>query len=176
MTGAQGDAGIDTVGKLLAHAYQMELEAQERYAYLADQMDLHNNAALAGLFRELSRIEGLHAADIREQMQGMEVPEIGQLDYQWSGSEGPETLDFGDMDYLMTSREALLLALKAEENAFEFFNTLLQSTDDEDVKRFASEFAEEEQEHVELVLKELAKYPEPEGPPRDDLDPPMGQD
>ncbi len=175
MTGERSAAAIGSAGELLAHAHQMELEAQERYNYLAEQMDLHNNTELAGLFRELSRVEGLHADDILRQMKDMEVPEIGSLDYKWSGDEGPESLDLGDMHYLMTPRQALLLALKAEQNAFDFFNQLLQSTSDDAVKRFAAEFAEEEQEHVELVQKELKKYPESEQTVRDDLDPPVPQ-
>lgn len=175
MTGARTDAVIDSAGELLAHAHHMELEAQERYKYLAAQMDAHNNTELATLFHELARVEGLHAEDILQQMKDMDVPEIGPLDYKWSGSEGPETLDLGDLHYLMTPRQALLLALNAEQNAFNFFNHLLQSTGDDAVKRFAAEFAEEEQEHVELVRNTLKKYPESEHALRDDLDPPIPQ-
>ncbi len=167
--------GIETAGELLAHAYQMELEAEERYTYLAQQMELHNNADLAKLFRDLARVEGVHAGDILEQMKGMAVPEIALLDYKWSGNESPEALDMGDMHYLMTPRQALLLALKAEQNAFDFFNHLLRATSDNEVKRFAAEFAEEEQEHVELVQNELEKYPESDEPIRDDMDPPVSQ-
>ncbi len=166
----ESKADIASAGELLAHAYQMELDAQERYAFLAEQMDMHNNTELAKLFRELSRIEGLHAADILEQMPGMDVPEIKPLAFKWPGSESPEALDMGDMHYLMTPRQALQLALQAEQNAFEFFDRLLKTTDDAEVKRFAAEFAEEEQEHVELVIKELGKLPETDGPPPDDMD------
>ncbi len=176
MTAGVTSKVIGSAGELLAHAYQMELEAQERYGYLADQMEMHNNADLAKLFRELARVEGIHAGDILEQMQGMQVPQINPLDYKWSGSESPEALDMGDMHYMMTPRQALLLALKAEQNAFEFFDHLLKSTDDEDTRRFAAEFAEEEQEHVELVLKELKKHPESDERTREDMDPPIQQE
>ena len=176
MTSAEVDQVIATAGELLAHAYQMELEAQERYGYLAEQMEMHNNVDLAKLFRELARVEGLHANDILEQMKGMDIPQISPLDYKWAGSESPEALDMGDMHYLMTPRQALLLALKAEKNAFEFFDHLLKATSDPEVRRFAAEFAEEEQEHVELVLEQLKKYPETDESPRDDLDPPVSQE
>lgn len=167
---------IETAGELLAHAYQMELEAQERYNYLADQMDMHNNLDLAKLFRELARVEGIHASDILEQMKTMQVPQISPLNYKWSGIESPEAIDMGDMHYLMTPRQALLLALKAEQNAFEFFDYLLKSTDDQEIRHFTAEFAEEEQEHVELVLKELKKYPESGERTREDMDPPTQQE
>lgn len=176
MTDTGITASIETAGELLAHAYQMELEAQERYRYLADQMEVHNNVDLARLFRELARVEGLHASEIHEQMKAMDVPEIGPLDYKWPGSESPEALDMGDMHYLMTPRQALMLALKAEQNAFDFFDRLAKATGNREVVRFATEFAEEEQEHVDLVLKELKKYPEADERPRDDMDPPMSRD
>ena len=161
---------IETAGELLAHAYQMELEAQERYEQLARQMKVHNNRDLATLFQKLAVVEGIHAKDILEQMAGMDIPQIDPLDMKWQGFESPEALDFGDMDYMMTPREALLLALKAEENAFQFFHHLVQSTTDPDIKHFASEFAEEEEEHVEMVKKELEKYPETGNPITDDMD------
>jgi len=176
MTAGAPTKSIETAGELLAHAYQMELEAQERYVYLADQMDLHNNVDLARLFRELARVEGIHANDILEQMQGMQVPQLGPLDYKWSGSESPEAIDMGDMHYLMTPRQALLLALDAERNAFEFFDNLLNSTDNQEIKHFAAEFAEEEREHVELVLRELKKHPESAERKREDMDPPSQQE
>ena len=176
MTGTVSTTAIGTAGELLAHAYQMELEAQERYSYLAEQMDVHNNVDLVRLFRELARVEGLHASEILEQMEGMDVPQIRPPDYKWPGSESPETIDMGEMHYMMTSRQALMLALKAEQNAFDFFNRLLTSAADQDTKRFAAEFAEEEQEHVELVLKELRKYPDTNEPSREDMDPPTQQE
>ncbi len=176
MTGTDTAPPIATAGELLSHAYQMELEAQERYDFLSVQMTVHNNSELADLFRELSRIEGLHAREILEQMKGREVPQIAPLDFKWNGGESPEALDLGDMHYMMTPREALLLALNAEQNAFEFFDHLLKATSDPEVKTFAAEFAEEEKEHVELVLKELKKYPEADEPLRDDMDPPVAQE
>ena len=176
MTGHVNTRVIETAGELLAHAYQMELEAQERYGYLADQMEVHNNVDLTKLFRELASVEGLHASDILEQMKDMQVPQIRPLDYKWSGRESPETIDMGDMHYMMSPRQALLLALKAEQSAFDFFNYLLKSTDNQEIRHFAAEFAEEEQEHVELVLRELKKYPESEESIREDMDPPTQQE
>ena len=176
MTSAETTAAIETAGELLAHAYQMELEAQERYGYLAEQMEAHNNIDLAKLFRELARVEGLHASEILEQMKGMDMPQIRPLDYKWPGTESPEALDMGDMHYKMIPRQALLLALKAEQNAFDFFDHLLKATGDPKIKRFAAEFAEEEQEHVELVLKELNKYPKTNELPREDMDPAISQE
>jgi rubrerythrin len=176
MTTAETTAAIETAGELLTHAYQMELEAQERYGYLAEQMDVHNNVELSTLFRELARVEGLHAGDILERLMGMNLPQIGPLEYKWPGGESPEALDMGEMHYMMAPREALMLALKAEQNAFEFFDRLVRTSPDEEIRRFAAEFAQEEREHVELVLRELKNHPESGERPREDMDPPTPQD
>ena len=169
------DIGIKSVAELLAHAYQMEREAQERYEFLADQMELHNNRKLVKLFRKLAWVEGLHATEILAQMSDMEIPHINELDFKWSTAESPEAIDMADIHYMLTERQALLLALRAEENAARFFSDLLAATTDPEVKRFATEFAEEEQEHVELIHGELKKYPQIEEPPHDDMDPPVAQ-
>jgi len=174
--GEGATSGTAQLGKLLAHAYQMEMEAQERYEMLADQMEVHNNPHLEKLFRELARVEGLHAQDILEEMKNRDVPELTALQYEWSGDDSPEAVDFTAVRHQMVPWQALQLALKAEQNAQNFFEEFSRSTDDPDTKRFADEFAEEEKEHVELVLQLLEKYPEPKGELIEDLDPPTGQD
>ncbi len=170
------DGSIETAGELLAHAYRMEIEAQERYEFLADQMETANNVELMALFRKLAKVEGLHAREIRDRMSGMDMPEISPLAFKWRGGESPEAIDPGDMHYLMRPREALLLALRAEEKAYAFFGHFLEVADDEEVKRLAGEFAREEKEHVDLVRRELQKYPQTGEAPRDDMDPAVGQE
>jgi rubrerythrin len=169
------ETNIDNVAELLAHAYQMEVEAQERYEFLADQMELHNNRELVGLFGKLAHIEGLHATELRERMAGMDIPYINELDFEWSTAESPEAIDMGDVHYMLTERQALLLALRAEENAAKFFSDLLAIAKDPEFKRFAAEFAEEEREHVELIQKELNKHREEDEQSLDDMDPPIAQ-
>ena len=57
---------IFSVADLLAIAYRIELDAVERYGVLADQMETHNNPELTKVFRDLSKAESIHAAEIRE--------------------------------------------------------------------------------------------------------------
>ena len=58
------DNEILSIEELLSHAHRMEAEASERYAELADQMEVHNNDEVAALFRKLSEIEGKHIAQV----------------------------------------------------------------------------------------------------------------
>ncbi|MGI9422718.1 MAG: ferritin-like domain-containing protein, partial [Hyphomicrobiaceae bacterium] len=86
-----------------------------------------------------------------------------------------ESIDLGAVSYIMTPREALQLALDAERRAYDFFDQLRVATRDKDIEQLATEFAEEEREHVDLVLAELAKVPASDDIPRDDMDPPVAQ-
>ena len=53
--------------QFMARAYVMEIDASERYADFADQMEVHNNLDVAQLFRKLSRIE-IGRASCRERV------------------------------------------------------------------------------------------------------------
>ena len=83
-----------TVEDFLAAAYAMEVEASDRYAELAEQMDAHHNSEVAELFSKLSRIEGLHRDQIMEQAGWTSPPRASVL--RWEGPEGAETTDYGD--------------------------------------------------------------------------------
>src|SRR3970040_1716565 len=72
----------------MAQAYTMELEATERYAQFAEQLDTHNNREVADLFRKLSAIEALHAKRILEEMGWPSLPALTPA-FAWEGSEGP---------------------------------------------------------------------------------------
>jgi rubrerythrin len=167
---------VKTKYELLVYAYLMELEAQERYSYLANLMEAHNNTELVKLFRKMAWIEGQHATQILKEMPGQEDIDSASHNAEWSTGESPESLDLGDMDYLMTPRQALLLVLEAEKNACKFFADILSGSPDGDILPLAREFFEEEKEHVELIHAELEKYPESEDVLRDDMDEAISQD
>lgn len=161
---------------LLAHALTIEIEAEDRYRVLADQMEMHNNLELAALFEKLSVIEGKHAAQIAEQAKGMELPDLKPWEYDWQDGDSPEATDPTDLHYKMTAHHALLLALAAEERAFAFFDAAARDAEDPEVKAMAEEFAEEEREHVELVKDLLKRYPPPPAGWDEDPDPPVIQE
>ena len=73
----------------------------------------------------------------------------------------------------MTPHHALGLALKAEQTAFRFFNAVAATQKDPDVRNMAEELAEEEREHVRLVMEWRAKIPEPDEDWDENPDPPL---
>jgi rubrerythrin len=165
-----------SVAELLAHALQIEVDAEERYKLLADQMETHNNIELAAMFRAFAGHEAHHADEIRAQMKGMRIPEIRPLDHKWPGTESPEAVDIGALRYNMMPWHALQLALQAERNAYGYFDEIAKAAEDPELKRWALEFRAEEEAHVALVLAELAKYPEPPPGWDEDPDPAMHQE
>jgi rubrerythrin len=163
-----------TVQDFMAYAWAMEVEAAERYAELAEQMDTHHNAEVAELFAKLARIEGKHRDRIMAQMGWTGPPDTGA--FRWETPEGPETTDYGELHYLMRPYHALKLAEHNEERAAEFFEHFAAARLPAAVRDAAAEMAAEEREHVRLIREWLERYPEPEPGWDEDPDPPSGAD
>ena len=163
-----------TVEEFMAYAWAMEVEAAERYAELAEQMDTHHNAEVAELFAKLARIEGKHRDQIAAQMRWTRPPPAAS--FRWETPEGPETTDYGDLHYLMQPYHALKLALHNEERAAEFFEHFAAAKVPADVREAALGMAADEREHVSLIREWLAKFPEPEPGWDEDPDPPAVAD
>jgi rubrerythrin len=165
-----------SIGTLMTYALWLELDAVERYRELADAMEMHNNRDVSELFRKMSTIEGKHVDKIMKQMGWTKVPPLPQGAAPWPGFESPETAAHDDVHYLMRPYHALALALKGEERAHRFFESLARAAVTPAVRRAATEMAEEEREHVELVRAWMAKVPRPDDDWNDDPDPPRYTD
>ncbi len=172
-----GDAPrIESVTDLFAVAYQIEIDAVERYAMLTEQMANQGNTELAAVFRDLARAEGLHAAEILQLGAGMDVPERAPRVARWTRTESPEAVDMGEAHYLMTRWDALRLALAGEERALAYYRDVARDAVDPELRTAAARFIEEETAHVELCHRLLRKYPPPPADAdRDDPDSPVAQ-
>lgn len=156
----------------LAYSLAIEHEAVERYTTFAEQMEVTNNPDVAELFREMARLESLHAREIEAQIGDQVLPDAASWEFQWPHGDSPEAVDFSDTHYLMTPYQALTLVLEAEHRAVEFFETVESSSADPEVREMAAEFAREERTHVDLVRKWRERFPPPEQDWDDDPDPP----
>lgn len=155
----------------MVQAYVMESEARDRYTEFADQMEVHNNVAVAQLFRRLSRIEGLHAQKIMKEM-GWRTPPAPTLGWIWGHADAPESVPVTELHYLMQPYHALELALQSEQRAASFFSGIARSIAPGDVKRIAIEMAKEERQHVRLIKDWLKKVEKPAPGWDRDPDPP----
>lgn len=161
--------------EFMQRAYAMELEAAERYAQFAEQMDGHNNREVAELFRKLSAIEALHAKRILEEMRWPSLPVLPPA-YAWEGPEAPETAPFDAVHYLMQPYHALEIALACEQQAQKYFEGIAASPAPEQVCSAAREMAQEEREHVALIRAWLKKVPQPAAGWDEDPDPPRANE
>jgi rubrerythrin len=161
--------------EFMARAYAMELEAVERYAQFAEQLDAHNNREVAELFRKLSAIEALHAKRILEEMGWPSLPALTPA-YAWEGPEAPETAPFESVHYLMQPYHALEIALNCELHAQKYYEQIASGSAPQQVLAAAAEMAAEEREHVSLIRAWMKKVPQPAAGWDEDPDPPRANE
>jgi rubrerythrin len=163
---------VPNLEDFMSRAYAMELEATERYAQFAEQLDTHNNREVAQLFRKLAQIEGLHAKRILEEMNWPSVPALPPA-FAWESTEAPETAPFDALHYLMQPWHALEIALRCELQAVQYFDGIGAGDVPVRVRAAAKEMADEEREHVALIKEWMKKVPRPAPGWDEDPDPPM---
>jgi len=143
--------------EFFAEALAIELEASERYELLADQMEVHNNRAIAAIFRKMSAIEAEHHKEIARLAAAAKLDGL-RAKFSWTGADGPEATDLSEAHYLMTPRQALGLARHNEERAAAYFEAIAAEATDPTVRAFAATMASDERRHVVWVDQWIAKY------------------
>jgi rubrerythrin len=176
MSRTSGNPKVENLNDLLAVAYQIEIDAVERYNVLADQMETHNNPELVSVFRDLARAEGIHGEEIRRLAGAFDIVSHARKIARFEGSDSPEEADIGSAHYMMTPWHALQLSLAGEKRALAYFNSIVETASDPKVKAMAVELVEEETEHVDLVHRLLQRYPAPDDGWAEDMDPPVSQE
>ena len=165
-----------TLSEFMAQAWQMEIEAAQRYTDFADAMEMHNNIEVAAMFRTMASYESKHADDIMATMGWSESPPLTPRSGTWPDYEAPETTPGDEVHYLMQPLHALQLALAAEQRAERFFAELARVATVAAVRAAALELQAEEKEHVALVRAWMKKVPKPERDWAVDPDPPTYTD
>ena len=163
---------ITSLGEFLAHALELEQESAERYRELSDSMEMHNNLEVAELFQKLAHYSQLHAREVQERTQGLEIPAIAPWDFKWNCPESPEAPCMEEVNYLMTPLQALELALHNEIRGRDFYARVARESPDPEVRSTAGELVEEEDGHVTLLQQWIARADFQAESPPEDLDPP----
>jgi rubrerythrin len=146
------------VEDFLAHAIQLEAEAAMRFGQLADAMATSGNMQVSKLFRRLSDYSRLHLADAKARSGFRDMPELSPDDYVWPDLESPESAAIWGADPFIGREEALNIALQAEMAGMDYYQSILDSTDDPETKVLAKEFVEEERDHVAELRKWIAAH------------------
>lgn len=139
---------MDTVEEFLAHAIKLEQEAALRFGQLADAMATGGNTEVSKLFRRLADYSRLHLGDARARAGFRDLPAMTSADYQWPDIESPETAAIWAADPFMGREQALEVALDAESAGLAYYQNILDSTDDPEIRALAKEFVAEETQHV----------------------------
>jgi rubrerythrin len=95
------------LAEFLAHSVELESEAQDRYGELADAMEGHHNREVAAFFRRMAEEAEHHLMEVTELAGDMVLPQLKAWDYDWPGTEPPETADYESVHYRMSLRQAL---------------------------------------------------------------------
>lgn len=136
----------------------IEEEAHERYLELADQMEQHRTPEAARFFRFMAENEAKHGTELAERRRQLfadaprEVRRTMIFDV--------EAPDYDEARAFMSPRSALLIALRCEEKAHDFFVATLPHVKDAQASALFAELRDEEVHHQELVRRELARLPE----------------
>lgn len=145
--------------EFLAHAIAMEHESAERYLELADMMESYGNDDVSKLFREMNRYSLLHRDSVKEKVGTIELPKIRSWQYRWTSP--PEMGDEDAFDRELDAFTALRYARENEIRAKDYYQSVADESDDPEVKRLASEFAGEEQEHADALDDWIARTSRP---------------
>lgn len=155
-------------------AVLIEEEAKDRYEEFAAQLEAHHTPEGASFFRFMADNETKHGEQLaarRAELFG-DAPRTVTRAMLWD-VEAPE---YDEVRAFMTQRQALEVALRAEEKAHAFFVAALPHVPNPDVKELFEELRNEEVEHRRLVETELQRLP-PDSPvdPSDFEDEPVAQ-
>lgn len=151
---------INTVPRFFAHAIAIEHEAAERYREFADHMkDRSPDAAL--LFEQLARDGFDHARELLDRTQGVRLPRLRSGAHSWLDKGSPLAAAHEWVFRLLSARDALKVAMHAEQRAKRFFGHVVQTSGDEGVKALAGDFLKEEGEHIARMKRAFLKLPNP---------------
>jgi rubrerythrin len=139
---------MESVEEFLAYAIKLEQEAALRFGQLADAMATAGNREVMELFRRLSDYSTLHLSDARARAGFRKLPAVEAKEFIWPDIESPETAAIWAADPMIGRDEALGVALEAEKAGLAYYQGILDSTQDPEIRALAREFVDEESMHV----------------------------
>jgi rubrerythrin len=149
---------MDSVEEFLAYAIKLESEAADRFGGLADAMETCGNHEVGKLFRRLADYSRLHLADARARAGFRDLPSMKPHDFTWPGVESPETAAIWAADPFIGRDQALDIAFDAETASQDYYQSVVETTTNPEIRALAQEFAQEESEHVSELEKWITAH------------------
>jgi rubrerythrin len=153
---------IGSVAEFYAHALAIEHEAAKCYREFEEHFNSRGDEVLAALCGNLAHFEQDHYELLLDRAKALKLPGLCADRYRWLESGPPECVDHALVFRVAGPRQLLEIALKAENNAFRFFEWVAETTTDGGVRALAGEMAREEAEHVQWVTRAL-EHVRPDG-------------
>jgi erythrin-vacuolar iron transport family protein len=135
----------------------IELEARRRYTEFADALGTRGADDAGAVFRSMAVNENKHCEELAERRLALfgNQPAKVTLD-DILDVEAP---DAGEPRWNMSALKAYQVALYSEQKAYAFYDEALEYVTQPDVKSLFEELREEEAEHVQMLVKIIAKLP-----------------
>lgn len=153
--------GAEAIADFYAQAIAIEREAAENYRELALQMRGMGNAAVAELFERLAGAEEKHAIGLRTRAKGIKLPRLPAGAHAWRNAGPTEVPRYELIFSKVQPHHVLLLALRAERRAEEFFARVGARSAAPAIRKLSLELAREEAEHVAMIERALESEPQP---------------
>lgn len=152
---------FDTIADFYAHAIAIEREAAESYRELASQMRGMGNDEVAELFERLAGAEDKHALELKSRARGIKLPRLPAGAHAWRDAGPTEVPRYELMFSRVQPQHVLLLALRAERRAKEFFTRIGARSLAPEIRKLSLDLAREEAEHLRWIERALASEPQP---------------
>ena len=153
---------MNDVERFLAHAIQLEREAARRYEELTAAMQTDGNAELKLFFARMAHYSRKHLAEAQARGGFRTLPVMAPEDFDWPDGTSPETAAWAGVDAQMQALDALHLALASERRGHAYYAAIAATTRDRELREIATEFADEEAQHV-AELERLVAARAPQG-------------
>jgi rubrerythrin len=139
-------------------AILIEEEAEERYASFTKLVGGRYEGDAADVFRMMAANEKKHGEQLAERRKKLFGRKKRRVTLEML--DDVEAPDRGKPRVFMSPRQALEVALEAEEKAYDFYAGALKHVKDKQVKKLFEELKAEEKQHKALLKKRVSKYPE----------------
>jgi rubrerythrin len=143
-----------TLRGALDFAVTIEEDAEDRYRTFARQV---SDPAAAAFFREMVVNEGKHRRQLESRRAVLFRHQPRRFE-RLADAEG-EAPPPDQVQATISVRQAVEVALRAEERAWEFYDQAIPHVQDPEVRAFFEELRAEEVEHQRLLKDLLAKLP-----------------
>jgi len=146
-----------TLMDALELARLIEVEAFQRYTDFAKRLGSRDPNDAGSAFQSMAVNEKKHGDQLAERRLALfgDIPPTVKLDDIFD----VEAPDFGATRWNMSQLQAFQVALSSEKKAFAFYDAVLPSVKQADVKALFEELRNEEAEHVVMIEAIIARLP-----------------